>query len=112
MKAQEKEREEWQSVRWVLIAATLLAALCFFGGALDVVFDWGAQNARTSITRRSTQYITSHQMALRQLATQYHDPGLSEAHRNAILRQMRAEADLIPDNVQPDIQNDLNGGLR
>jgi hypothetical protein len=57
---------------------------------------------QTSMIRNSNSYVTTQQTALRQFRTDYESASTDE-QRRAIILQMRETADLIPGQVQPDI---------
>jgi hypothetical protein len=86
---------------WVIVIGLL-------GATVFVVASWDKPltNMQTQATRQSLAYITTHQSALRQFRTSY-EAAASPGQRNAIVAQMRAEADLIPGNVPSDIQEFL-----
>lgn len=58
---------------------------------------------RTAMIRASNSYVTTQQVALRQLRAAYDDAG-TDGQRLAIVRQMREIADLVPDDTQPDVR--------
>ena len=70
-------------------------------------FPWEV-HMKTEMIRNSNSYVTTQQTALRQLRSSY-DDAMSVGQKNSIIRQMREIADLIPNDVQPDIRLFLNG---
>ncbi len=81
----------------------------------------------TQVTRQSNQYITSHQTALRTFKSDFDNNEVRlaslrkdatgnatvisniESQQAGIIRNMKAERDLIPNDVPPDIQQFLAG---
>ena len=92
---------------WGILTALAIGTVITFGVIAPYI---RAQEVRDH--RQSLEYIQSHQGAMRQIYTQYCDEALSEAQRRALFRQLRHEADLIPNSVPADIQDALNRGVR
>lgn len=94
------------SIRWWGLFVALAIGTVFVFRAVEP----SRQDMETNGQRRSLQYITSHQSALRSLFSQYRDASLSLPQRRAIYMQMQYEADLIPGRVPQDIQSELSRG--
>ncbi len=86
-------------------------------GFIDLAFMGKRTNLETHITRQTNGYLTAHQEALRTFKGQWDDlerqattttdaDALDAIHsqERGISKQMHEEADLIPNDVQPDIQ--------
>lgn len=101
----EEAPESFISKWWGIILALVLLTLVVF----VYYYRWQV-NQETLTTRQSIGYISSHQSALRMLATQYVDPSLSVAQHRALYQQLRLEADLIPRDIPNDIQRLLDRG--
>jgi Tfp pilus assembly protein PilN len=105
---------------WLAGIVLVLAVLFGLGLAfnlIDLQFLGWRTNMETHITRQTNGYLTAHQQALREMKTQFDDlernaTGQNDAdvldalhsQERGIVRQMHEEADLIPNDVQPDIQ--------
>ena len=103
--------EERKTLRFIfklfagIIALSMLAA---GAGRLAGLF-WFPWEIRmkTDMIRASNSYVTTQQTALRQFRASYED-ATTDGQRAAIVRQMRELADLIPNDVQPDIRSFLS----
>ncbi len=88
----------------------LVVLLLLIGGGASIIsrvfnlywFPWEIK-MQTGMIRNSNSYITTQQTALRQFRGAY-ETAETDGQRAAIIQQMHEIADLIPDNVQPDIQ--------
>lgn len=91
------------TLKLVLGLMILAGAGTIAGRAFNLFwFPWEVK-MKTEMIRSSNSYVTTQQAALRQLYASYLDTD-SMPNRMAIKRQMREIADLIPDDVQPDIR--------
>jgi Tfp pilus assembly protein PilN len=87
-----------------ILALFALVVLANLLGFVDLAFLGYRTNLETHITRQTNAYLTAHQTALRTMKANYDAlPDDAEAQRKGIARQMHEEADLIPNDVQPDI---------
>lgn len=107
------------------LAGMILVLLVLFGlglafNLIDLQFLGWRTNMETHITRQTNGYLTAHQTALREMKAQYDDlerqlttvndattVDALRSQERGIARQMHEEADLIPNDVQPDIQTFL-----
>lgn len=105
---------------WLFGMVIVLAVLFGLGLAfnlIDLQFLGWRTNQETHITRQTNAYLTAHQQALREMKAQFDDIDRQlaattdadlvdtlHAQERGIARQMHEEADLIPHDVQPDIQ--------
>lgn len=88
---------------------TLVSIMCLIGvtaiafglNAAGLLYMPFMVHQQTKIIRASNGYITAQQQLLRQLKSDYAAAGPEQ--QAAIRRQMSETADLIPDDVQPDI---------
>lgn len=92
----------------VLIGGIVFLVVIFVLGLafnlVDLKFLGWRTNMETHITRQTNAYLTAHQQALRTMKASYDAlPDDADAQRKGIARQMHEEADLIPNDVQPDI---------
>lgn len=93
--------------RWAIGA---LVCIMLLGGLATIVsrafdlawFPWQVK-MQTGMIRNSNSYITTQQSALREFRSSFDDAS-TPGQRNSIVRQMHEIADLIPDDVQPDIR--------
>lgn len=92
---------------WGILLALVIGTILIFGVLRPYL-----REQETRDHRQSTEYIQSHQGALRQIYVQYSDEALSDAQRRALFHQLRHEADLIPNSVPADIQDALSRGVR
>jgi Tfp pilus assembly protein PilN len=104
------------------LGGTVLILVVLFGLGLafnlvDLTFLGWRTNLETHITRQTNAYLTAHQTALRTMNAQWDDLDRQAAttsdataldainsQKRGIAKQMHEEADLIPNDVQPDIQ--------
>ena len=102
---------------WLVLILTVLFGLGVAFNLIELQFLGYKTNLETHITRQTNGYLTAHQTALRTMKAQYDDLDRQthitndadaldaiNAQERGIVRQMREEADLIPNDVQPDIQ--------
>ncbi len=101
---------------WIIGLSIVLIFVGLMTGFVDLAFLGTRTNMETHITRQTNAYITGHQSGLRTMKAQYDDLERLSMETNAadaldalhsqqrgIVRQMREEADLIPNYVQPDV---------
>lgn len=105
------DREDLHIIRnwffgFVLFLVILGGAMAFIGQVYDLAWYPFKIQMQTGMIRNSNSYITTQQTALREFRTDY-ETADSEGQKNAILRQMHQIADLIPGQVQPDIDSFL-----
>jgi hypothetical protein len=102
-----EDKSDLRTIRnWIV---GLIVLLMIIGGAATVAsrafdlawFPWEVK-MKTGMIRASNSYITTQQTMLRQFRTDY-ESATTDGQRAAIVSQMRATADLIPGDVQPDI---------
>jgi len=91
----------------LILGTTLITGVVAVAArAFDLAwFPWEVK-MKTGMIRASNSYVTTQQTALRQLRVDYEDAA-TNGQRAAISRQMHEIADLIPDDVQPDIASFL-----
>jgi Tfp pilus assembly protein PilN len=102
---------------WIIGISVVLLIVGLMTGFVNLAFLGMRTNMETHITRQTNGYLTAHQTALREMKAQYDDlerqakstndaDTLDAIHsqERGIARQMHEEADLIPNDVQPDIQ--------
>jgi hypothetical protein len=107
-----EDRDDFRTVRNWFVG--IVVVLMLLGGAATVVsrafdlawFPWEVK-MKTGMIRASNSYVTTQQTALRQLRADY-EGAATDNQRAAIVAQMRQIADLIPDDVQPDITSFLS----
>ena len=88
----------------IIVTLSLLFGLGLLFNLVDLQFLGWRTNMETHITRQTNAYLTAHQTALRELKSSYDAlPADADAQKKGIIRQMREEADLIQNDVQPDI---------
>ena len=104
-------------VIWMVVILVVLFGLGVAFNLISLQFLGYRTNLETHITRQTNAYLTAHQTALRTMKAQFDDLE-REAHttndadaldairsqERGIARQMHEEADLIPNDVQSDIQ--------
>ena len=105
------DKDDRAGLRWLMYAALGLVLLGFATTVVSRAFNlawfpWEIK-MQTGMIRNSNSYITTQQTALRQFRASYEDAG-TDAQRLAIARQMHEIADLIPNDVQPDIASFLS----
>jgi Tfp pilus assembly protein PilN len=113
--------EFFKIIGTVVFGCLLLILVWSILGGFGLVTSPWVQNQQTKITRATNSYITTEQEALRDMKSSYDaievkltlikDPDTVEAFRaqeKGIIRQMKQEADLIPNDVQPDIRQFLS----
>ena len=110
-----KELLAWLAGMTLILVVLFGLGLAF--NLIDLQFLGWRTNMETHITRQTNAYLTAHQQALREMKAQYDDlerqlAGVTDAdtvdalhsQERGIVRQMHEEADLIPHDVQPDLQ--------
>lgn len=103
-------------VLWLIVIILVIGGLGILFNVIDLSYLGWRTNAETHITRQTNGYLTAHQQALRTFKGQYDDLARKEksttdadaldaihSQQRGIIKQMREEADLIPNDVQPDI---------
>jgi hypothetical protein len=109
------DKDEWSELRqfrrWIF--GTVIGLLVIGTGASVVSrafnlawFPWEIK-MQTGMIRASNSYVTTQQTALRQFRVAYDDAD-APGQKLSIARQMHELADLIPDDVQPDIRTFLS----
>jgi Tfp pilus assembly protein PilN len=104
----------------LVVVLVVLFGLGLAFNVIDLSFLGWRTNAETHITRQTNAYLTNHQQALRTFKAQWDDLERQAAantdattldalrsQQRGIARQMHEEADLIPNDIQPDIQSFL-----
>jgi Tfp pilus assembly protein PilN len=110
-------RDFFLGLSGLVLVLSILFGLGLAFNVIDLTFLGWRTNAETHIVRQTNGYLTAHQQALREMKAQYDDlerqlrrtndaDTLDAIHsqERGIARQMHEEADLIPNDVQPDIQ--------
>lgn len=110
-------KEFFQLAAWIFGLTVVMLIVGLMTGFVNLAFLGVRTNMETHITRQTNAYLTAHQTALREMKAQYDDLerkakeindadvlGVIHSQERSIVRQMREEADLIPNDVQPDIQ--------
>lgn len=119
----DQDEDMFFGLRWFLIYGIAIFCVVLAGAAGFYCVSPYFMNKETKTNRESNQYITTKQHMLRAFKTDYDQLSIKliEAHRTndsqlasaivsqqkAIVLQMRQEADLIPESVQPDIKEFL-----